>query len=315
MKPNSPYKRLHVIILGSISLVLILVAVAVTILNAYKPMFRVTVGKQFIGYFESRQNFDEVYQTLANEKLNVDENAKIYLDENPKFEKNFVKVSTLDKQNVYTTLRASLRAEHKVFAINVNDEEKMKFNNKEDADKYVAKMNENVKNVKIEINEKTVRDDIEYTTTETANAILKDVIARHKPVEKPKPVIKPAPTGPYGGIWPTRSRRVSCPFGGYRGHTGTDIAGAHGDPNVAYKAGKVIFAGWGGPYGYLVKIDHGGGIQSYYAHNCKLTVRVGQYVAQGQTVGLQGSTGNSTGTHLHFEIRINGRPVNALRYL
>ena len=192
----------------------------------------------------------------------------------------------------------------------------MKFSNKDDAEVYANKLKENAKNVNIEVKDEIVKDDPKFTTKETANAILKDVVARYKPVpEAPKPEIKPAPAGPYGGIWPTRSKRVSCPFGGYRGHTGTDIAGAHGDPNVAYKAGKVIFAGWAGPYGYLVKIDHGGGIQSYYAHNCSLVVKVGQYVEQGQTVGLQGSTGNSTGTHLHFEIRINGRPVNALKYL
>lgn len=322
MNTSSPIKKLHLILLSTISLVLILAAVAVTILNTYKPMYKVTVGTEFIGYFESKQHFDEVYQTLINEKINIDENVKVYLDENPKFEKSFVRVSLLDKQNVYTALRASVRTEHNVFAINVDNEEKMKFNNKEDAESYATKLRENAKNANVEIKETVVKEDPELTNKESANAILKDIVSRHKPVEEKKDEIKPVEenpyittTGAYGGIWPTRSRYVSCKFGGYKGHTGTDIAGAHGDPNIAYKGGKVIFAGWAGAYGYLVKLDHGNGIQSWYAHNYKLTVKAGQYVKQGQTVGLQGSTGNSTGTHLHFEIRINGRPVNALKYL
>ncbi len=118
-----------------------------------------------------------------------------------------------------------------------------------------------------------------------------------------------------GGTWPTTSRRISCVYGGYRGHTGLDIDGHTGDPNFAYKAGKVIFAGYSGPYGYLVKIDNGNGFQTYYAHNSKLLVRTGQEVSQGQTIALQGSTGNSSGDHLHFEMRINGIARNPQYYM
>ena len=336
MQKGYTNSKIKYIILSVVSLVLICTSVVVTILNTYKPMFKVTIKDQFIGYFKSRQEFDEVYQILVNEKLQLDENAKVYLDTNPVFTQAFVKPSVLDNNNLYTSLRAEIRAEYTTYAVLVNNEKKLEFKNKDDAEKYSNSMKEQVKDLNVAIKETKTNELSEVNNIETANAILKDVVARHKPVPpppppkpKPKPRPKPRPrprpvnqTQAYvtipaasGGVWPTTSRRISCGFGGYRGHTGIDIDGHTGDPNVAYKAGKVIFAGWSGAYGYLVKVDHGGGIQTWYAHNSRILVSVGQNVAQGQTLALQGSTGRSTGDHLHFEIRINGRPVNPYPYI
>ncbi len=330
--------KIKYIVLSVVSLVLICAAVVVTILNTYKPMFKVTINNNFIGYFKSRQEFDEVYQTLVNEKLQLDENAKVYLDTNPVFTQAFVKPSTLDNNNLYTSLRAQVRAEYKTYAVLVNDEKKLEFQNKDEAEKYANSMKDQVKTLNVAIKEEKTAELNNVNNIESANAILKDVVSRYKPApEPPKPVVKqaqkpkpkarpaqanvkqtqqyvPVPAAS-GGVWPTVSRRISCPFGGYRGHTGMDIDGHTGDPNVAYKAGKVIFAGWSGAYGYLVKVDHGDGIQSWYAHNSKIVVSVGQNVAQGQLLALQGSTGRSSGDHLHFEIRINGRPVNPYPYV
>ena len=85
-----------------------------------------------------------------------------------------------------------------------------------------------------------------------------------------------------------------------------DIAVANGTPVVAAKAGVVIVAGWMGGYGNLVVIDHGGGVATAYGHNTSVTVGVGQQVEQGQLIAYSGSTGHSTGPHVHFEVRING---------
>ncbi|MBJ7455611.1 MAG: M23 family metallopeptidase [Thermoleophilia bacterium] len=98
-------------------------------------------------------------------------------------------------------------------------------------------------------------------------------------------------------------------------HEGIDIAGASGTPIAAAAAGTVIVAGWSGGYGNLVVIDHGNGISTAYAHNSSIAVSVGQSVGQGTVVSGMGTTGHSTGVHLHFEVRVNGSAVNPLGYL
>ena len=119
-----------------------------------------------------------------------------------------------------------------------------------------------------------------------------------------------------GFVWPVLGP-VTSPFGWRWGrmHEGIDIAAASGTPIAASAAGTVIYAGWLGGYGNVVVIDHGGGISTTYGHQSSLAVGNGSYVAQGQTIGYVGSTGHSTGPHVHFEVRVNGVPQDPLGYL
>lgn len=111
-------------------------------------------------------------------------------------------------------------------------------------------------------------------------------------------------------IWPAINRTISG-NDYWSGHLALDIGAALGEPISAADSGVVVFAGWStGGYGYAVAIDHGNGYQTLYAHLSKVNVSCGQSVSQGQTIGLAGSTGNSTGAHLHFEIRYQGGFVN-----
>lgn len=100
-----------------------------------------------------------------------------------------------------------------------------------------------------------------------------------------------------------------------RQHKGIDIAANTGSNIVAFQSGKVTFSGWNGGYGNLVIIDHGNGFETYYGHNSKNLVKVGDKVDKGDVIAKVGSTGNSTGPHCHFEIRVNGKPINPLNYI
>lgn len=98
-------------------------------------------------------------------------------------------------------------------------------------------------------------------------------------------------------------------------HTGVDFAANYGTHIYSWKSGTVTQAGWSGGYGNFIEVSHNDGTVSRYAHCSKIVVSVGQTVSQGQTIGYVGSTGNSTGNHLHFEIKVNGSFVNPLNYL
>lgn len=100
-----------------------------------------------------------------------------------------------------------------------------------------------------------------------------------------------------------------------RPHRGMDIGAPAGTSVLAAEAGKVMTAGWNNSYGYYITINHGGGYVTLYAHNSKLLVKAGDSVTRGQVIAKVGSTGNSTGPHIHFEVRLNGSYVNPRNYL
>ncbi len=122
-----------------------------------------------------------------------------------------------------------------------------------------------------------------------------------------------------GWLWPARGALVSG-FGMRthplfrirKMHTGVDIAAPWGSPVFAVAPGTVLYAGWFGGYGKVVVVDHGGGMSTLYGHLSTISVAAGEQVRAGAVVGRVGSTGFSTGPHLHFEVRVDGRPVNPL---
>jgi murein DD-endopeptidase MepM/ murein hydrolase activator NlpD len=136
--------------------------------------------------------------------------------------------------------------------------------------------------------------------------------------QRATPSTSPGDTTPShaGFVWPV-SGPVTSPFGWRWGrmHEGIDIGVSAGTPIHAAAAGTVIYCGWMEGYGNLVVVDHGNGLATAYAHQSAIAVTCGQGVAQGQVVGYAGSTGHSTGPHLHFEVRVNGAPVDPLGYL
>lgn len=130
-------------------------------------------------------------------------------------------------------------------------------------------------------------------------------------------------SGVDGYIWPTNNTRVVtspygerwCPFHGYESHNGADIDAARGSAVLAAKSGRVIQAGWNGGYGISVMIAHDDGITTLYGHMDGCSVSVGQTVSQGETIGICGNTGNSSGAHIHYTMYKNGGTIDPLPYL
>ena len=157
---------------------------------------------------------------------------------------------------------------------------------------------------------------------EESRTVLKTVVTK-EPTNKvvragtmtPQQYVQGLDQSGSGFIWPVDWGFFNGSLGSYWGHTGMDISGNYGAPIRASRSGTVVRSAWYGPYGMHVIIDHGSGVTTLYAHMSQKYVTVGQYVVQGEMIGLVGRTGNTTGPHLHFEVRINGRFMDPVKYI
>ena len=165
----------------------------------------------------------------------------------------------------------------------------------------------------------TYIDGVKTATNVINSVVTKEPVTRELYVgtkDYPESFSDLAGTGAF--IRPISGGYTSCPYGGYPGHRGIDLTfrgGSYGKPIYASASGTVILAGWSGGYGNCVKIQHSNGYVTLYGHCSSLLVNVGETVTQGQQIARIGSTGNSTGPHVHFEIIINGSKVNPARFI
>lgn len=170
------------------------------------------------------------------------------------------------------------------------------------------------------------KKEVVYEITKVNNSVTKKVPLSETILSNPTTEIvavgtkvKPA-TAPTGVLSRPYYGTITARFGS-RGsrwattHTGIDYAGRTGDAIKAADGGTVTYAGWNGSYGKMVKISHGNGLETWYAHMSSIYVKSGQKVAKGATIGALGSTGNTTGPHLHFEVRKNGVAKNPSNYV
>jgi murein DD-endopeptidase MepM/ murein hydrolase activator NlpD len=166
----------------------------------------------------------------------------------------------------------------------------------------------------IEENEAYIHEEIEGLEAQSAELAAQIRQAQQGSASSAPQLVPSTGSGVLG--WPVSGPVVSG-FGMRWGrmHEGIDITCATGTPVHAAGAGTVIWAGWRGGYGNLVVVDHGGGLSTAYAHNSSYASSVGQSVARGQVIAYAGSTGNSSGPHVHFEVRVNGNAVDPLGYL
>ena len=274
-------------------------------------------------------NSDGMNLHLENKKsLNekIQENVENYSKENiesaeltatPEYELKLVNKSQDENEDeVIIALQNELEITYKYYEIASNNEVIENVKDEETAEKLVNEIKELSNNeVELTINEKTTKaleeiqiDDLEVAKENTVEKLNIDTTKSIADINGIKVATLPV-TGTISSRYGVNSKiRVST-------HTGLDIAATTGTPIKVVADGTVTFAAYSGSYGYLVKVDHGNGVETWYGHTSKMLVKEGQAVKAGNTIALVGSTGNSTGPHLHFEVRINGEHVNPQKYL
>lgn len=288
----------------------------------YKPAYMVTYNGDFIGYSDSKSKLQEkINDFIENGDGNSSNIAYVQITSMPKYELTFLKrnISTND-DGIYKAITSTGVTYYNYFAIQLNGEDKYFVSTYSEAEDVVNKLKEknsnNIDNIKI----------MEKYNTELASFTNTDECVSALYEEKKS--VKPAYTGTNNSSTYIASLGISfvepvqgmltSGFGVRRrdNHKGLDIANSMGTPIRAAAAGTVTYAQYNsGGYGNLVIISHGNGVQTYYGHCSKLYVTQGQTVSQGEVISAMGSTGISTGSHLHWEVRINGVAQNPRNYL
>ena len=304
----------------------------------FKPIYSVTLNGELIGYCSKKSKLqakiDEYIEKGNGDNSNL---AFVQVDSMPQYKMCLLKrnVETNDDE-IFQKVTGNGTAYYKYYAVLEDSEEKAYVADFATAESIIEGLKEkdsdNIEDLSI----------IEKYETKLADFVTKeDAISslyKEKPVVVKQVTVAKASSSSSSGSFSTSRNMsqskvslgvslikpitgtISSRFGASSSirsgaHTGLDIASSAGSPIKAARSGTVSFAGWKGSYGNLLVITHSNGVQTYYGHCSKLYVSSGQSVSQGQTVAAVGSTGNSTGPHLHFEIRVNGVAYNPQNYV
>lgn len=322
-------KNIFVHIRSSLKLLLILAVSAIIILAIvkfiYRPMYSVTFNGEFVGYVQDKDKLE----SKIKEYMKTGEGANVAFVDIPTLPEYKVCLLKKDKvasdDEIYEMVKATGTTYYRYYAITVGNEDKIYVPNKETAEAVITKLKDkNSSNKsKLSITEKCETEVKEFTEVDKA---VKDLYV--EPVRKTY-VASTGSVGAYGGT----NSATGVPIGislarptvgtitsrfGVRSsgmHTGMDIANAQGTNIYATAAGTVKFTGWFGGYGNLVIVTHGNGVDTYYGHCNTILVSAGQAVSQGQLIAKMGNTGNSSGPHLHLEVRVNGVAQNPQTYV
>ena len=325
-------KNLFVHIRSSLKFIFLIIIAIIIIIGiislVYRPMYSVTLNGEFIGYTTNKSKL----QKRINEYIeNENENNIAFIDIQNLPEYTLCLLKKENKTNddeIFEKVKNSGTTYYQYYAIIEEEEEKYYVSTKEEAEDIINELKEK---------KSTNIDDIAYTqvhSTELKEFSDKDTVITALYV-KPKVVVASSGYSTYSGqriissaapstqvlgiglIKPV-SGTITSRFGARSSgtHKGLDIAAPTGTTIAAAAGGTVTFSGWDTyGLGYCVKISHGNGVETVYGHCSKLYVKSGQTVSRGEAVAAVGSTGNSTGSHLHLEIKLNGVAQNPQLYL
>lgn len=304
----------------------------------YKPIYSVTINGESVGYSGNKTELQaKINDYLENGggEANV---AFVQAENLPEYRLCLLKrgIVTNDDE-IFEKVKSEGTSYYKYYAILDSGEEKLYVQDFATAEATVNTLKEKSStNInEISIVEKYEPELKDFVTSETAVAqlykqpvIAKKEVAQATKVKATKTNGKVTTSSNISGKKISLGISLARPVSGtitsrfganssirVSSHTGLDIAAPSGTPYVAAASGTVTYAGYKGSLGNLIVITHSNGVQTYYGHSSKLYVSAGDTVSQGQTIGAVGSTGNSTGPHLHFEIRVNGVAYNPQNYL
>lgn len=299
------------------SIVVIAIILFLLIVMAkYKFAYVTNISGIDLGYIN---NIDEFEKQIEKEISNPKEANIAFVDvkEMPKYSLTLINKSVETNENdiLNEIMNQSIKT-YKFYAIILDEEQRAIVESYEEAEKLVAEIKEeysdSIKDLNIGIKELYTKDMEEFETVTVANA-------KEELQAELDEISKNSINGVYLACVPT-SGVITSRFGAVESvrsgaHSGLDIGAPTGTPIYTVADGTVTFSGVYGGYGNLVIISHGNGVETYYGHCSALYVSEGQYVSAGENIAAVGSTGNSTGPHLHFEIRSNGQLLNPEEYI
>ena len=291
----------------------------------YKPVYEVTIAGEKLGYIEKIEEF----KNLIEEKIINQEGeyiADVSLIQEPEYKFSLLKrTSNLNEDEVIEKLKTSDTViTYKYYEVALNNEIKSYVKTLEEAEKVVNEIKEEFSNDNLELDlqiSEKYTESIENVDTNSLEVATANVESGAKEIKENKENenalaivnnIKLSVLPVTGRITSRYGERSSLRRST---HTGLDIACTTGTDIKVVSNGTVTFSGKKGSYGNLIIVDHGNGVETWYGHCSKLYAKVGDTVTAGDVVAAVGSTGNSTGPHLHFEIRINGECVNPQNYV
>lgn len=290
----------------------------------YKIVYKVTISGEEVGYVSSKYKFEKLIdeQIINKNELNI---AYVNISEYPEYQ--IILASNSEKTNeeeIFTKINKEAVTTYKLYEIAVEGNIAVYVNSIQEAEETVAKIKEEntakMDKVSISVNEIYTQDinNIEKSIQIASNIETAEIEVLEA-VNNQEKIKSSTLNGVYFGVKPV-SGTITSRYGAnesIRDHThkGMDIAAPYGTTIVAAADGKVTYSGTMGGYGNLIIITHENGIQTYYGHCSKLIAKVGEEVKAGEEIAKVGSTGFSTGNHLHFEIRKNGSQINPQKYL
>lgn len=305
------------------------------IMLIYKPIYSVTLNGEFIGYCTDKTEMQNRINAYMDEGSGENV-AFVEISDLPEYNMCLLKKGlTTDDDGIFNKVISRGKNYYTYYALVEDDKEKLYVKTLEEAEKTLEELKDkkssNIEDITIEEKYDTElaklsskedavsklykeeKKDYNRVMLASTNRSISTRVSTSTKISSGKAnlgikLIEPVKgviTGRYADISSVRSSA----------HTGLDIAAPRGTKISAAASGTVVFAGTKGSFGKMVVISHGNGVQTYYAHCSSLLVSKGDTVKQGQAIAKVGKTGNATGNHLHFEVRVNGQSYNPQKYI